>query len=331
MATSEGTTKAQGMPEGTLARRQLLDPRKFQNPRVTADGIERAVVALTHLRTLWFNTGSLCNITCHNCYMESSPTNDRLAYMTIAEVRGYLDEIAAEDLPVEEIAFTGGEPFMNPDLPDMIEESLARGFKVLVLTNAMKPMLNKRRRLLDIRRRHAGAFAIRVSIDHFTPARHEAIRGEQTWAPMIEGLKWLAENGFQLTAAGRTCWNETEDAARRGYARLFADEDIPVDAFDAARLVLFPEMDAAADVPEITINCWDILGVAPETMMCATSRMIVKRRGAAKPAVVPCTLLPYDEAFELGQSLAQAAKTVQLNHPHCAKFCVLGGASCSPE
>ena len=319
------------MPEGTLARRQLLDPRKFKNPRVTADGVERAVVALTHLRTLWFNTGSLCNITCHNCYMDSSPTNDRLAYMTIAEVRGYLDEIAAEDLPVEEIAFTGGEPFMNPDLPDMIEESLARGFKVLVLTNAMKPMLNKRRRLLDIRRRHADAFAIRVSIDHFTPARHEAIRGEQSWAPMIEGLKWLAENGFQLTAAGRTCWNETEDTARQGYARLFAEEDIPVDAFDAARLVLFPEMDAGADVPEITINCWDILGVAPETMMCATSRMIVKRRGAAKPAVVPCTLLPYDEAFELGQGLAQAAKTVQLNHPHCAKFCVLGGASCSPE
>jgi len=331
MATSEGTTKTRGMPEGKLARRQLLDPRKFKNPRVTADGIERAVVALTHLRTLWFNTGSLCNITCHNCYMDSSPTNDRLAYMTIAEVRGYLDEIAAEDMPVEEIAFTGGEPFMNPDLLDMIEESLAGGFRVLVLTNSMKPMWNKRRRLLDIRRHHSGAFTIRVSIDHFTQARHEEIRGKNSWAPMIEGLKWLAENGFQLTAAGRTCWNETEDTARQGYARLFADEDIPVDAFDAARLVLFPEMDAGADVPEITINCWDILGVAPDTMMCATSRMIVKRRGANKPAVVPCTLLPYDEAFELGQGLAKAAKTVQLNHPHCSKFCVLGGASCSAE
>ena len=146
-----------------------------------------------------------------------------------------------------------------------------------------------------------------------------------------QGLKWLAENAFQPTAAGRTCWNETEDAARQGYAHLFADEDIPIDAFDAANLVLFPEMDAGADVPEITINCWDILGVAPETMMCATSRMIVKRRGSDAPSVVPCTLLPYDPAFELGESLAQAAKTVRLNHPHCAKFCVLGGASCSPE
>ena len=308
-----------------------LDPRKFQDPRITAEGVQRAVVALTHLRTLWFNTGSLCNITCQNCYMDSSPTNDRLAYITLAEVRAYLDEIRDEGLPVEEIAFTGGEPFMNRELPDMIEESLKRGHRVLVLTNAMKPMLNKRPRLKEIQNRHGNALSIRVSVDHFTRPKHEDVRGRGSWAPMIEGLRWLARNGFGLTVAGRTCWDETEADARRGYGDLFAAEKIPVDAFDPGQLVLFPEMDATADVPEITINCWDILGVAPETMMCATSRMIVKRRGSDAPSVVPCTLLPYDPAFELGESLAQAAKTVRLNHPHCAKFCVLGGASCSPE
>jgi uncharacterized Fe-S cluster-containing radical SAM superfamily protein len=312
------------------AARQLLDPRKFRDPHVTANGVERAVVALTRLKTVWFNTGSLCNITCVNCYMDSSPTNDSLAYLTLAEVRNYLDEIAAERLPVEEIAFTGGEPFMNRDLPGMIEESLARGHRVLVLTNAMKPMLNKRRRLLDIRRRHGAALTLRASIDHFTQGRHETVRGPGSWAPMIEGVKWLAENDFAVAVAGRTCWNESEADSRRGYAELFAREGIPVDAFDPARLVLFPEMDAGADVPEITIHCWDILGVAPETMMCANSRMVIKRRGAAAPVVVPCTLLPYDPAFELGRELTQAAKPVQLNHPHCAKFCVLGGASCSP-
>jgi hypothetical protein len=84
-----------------------------------------------------------------------------------------------------------------------------------------------------------------------------------------------------------------------------------------------------ADVPEITEACWGILGKAPAAMMCASSRMIVKRKGAALPAVVACTLTPYDPQFELGSSLTQALGTVQLNHPHCAKFCVLGGASCS--
>ena len=318
------------MPEGET-NTQRLDPRKFRDPLVTAEGERRAVVALTHLRTLWFNTGSLCNITCKNCYMDSSPTNDRLAYMTTAEVKRYLDEIEDENLPVEEIAFTGGEPFMNRDLPDMIEAALDRGFGVLVLTNAMKPMLNKRLRLLEIFKRHGRALMLRVSIDHFTKEKHEVVRGPNTWAPMIEGLRWLAEKRFRITVAGRTCWNESEAEARRGYGKLFAAERIPVDAHDPASLVLFPEMDAALDVPEITIHCWEILGVAPETMMCATSRMIVKHRGRDEPSVVPCTLLPYDPAFELGQGLAQAAKTVQLNHPHCAKFCVLGGASCSPE
>ena len=90
-------------------------------------------------------------------------------------------------------------------------------------------------------------------------------------------------------------------------------------------------MDASVDVPEITVKCWDILGVAPETMMCATSRMVVKRKGEPRPVVVPCTLLPYDAEFEMGETLTDSGKVVKLNHPHCARFCVLGGASCSAE
>jgi organic radical activating enzyme len=310
---------------------RALDPRKFRDPHVTADGQQRAVVALTHLTTLWFNTGSLCNIACVNCYMESSPKNDALAYMTFAEVQAYLDEIERENMRVEEIAFTGGEPFMNPDIIQMLEEVLARGYKALVLSNAMKPMLNKRDELLVIKERHADALSIRVSVDHFTRERHEDIRGKNTWPPMVDGLRWLAENKVKLAVAGRTCWDESEEQGRTGYGKLFETENIPVDPNAPRSLVLFPEMDADVDVPEITTHCWDILGVAPETMMCASSRMVVKRKGADKPVVMPCTLLPYDTDFELGHDLAQSDKMVKLNHPHCAKFCVLGGASCSPD
>src|SRR6185437_13473345 len=116
-----------------------LDPRKFRDPLVTAKGERRAAVALGALRTLWFNTGTLCNITCANCYIESSPRNDRLAYLGHDEALAYLDEIARDRLPTEEIGITGGEPFMNPEILPIIETCLARGFKVLVLTNAMRP------------------------------------------------------------------------------------------------------------------------------------------------------------------------------------------------
>ena len=98
---------------------------------------------------------------------------------------------------------------------------------------------------------------------------------------------------------------------------------------DPVSLMLFPEMDAAADVPEITTACWGILRKSPDSLMCASARMLVKRRGAARPAVLACTLLPYDPQFELGATLAEASRPVALNHPHCAKFCVLGGAACS--
>ena len=319
------------MPNGMLNDFVSIDPNKFQDPILTAKGEKRAVVALTKLQTLWFNTGSLCNITCVNCYMDSSPKNDDLAHLSLNDVTPYLDEIKAEGFGVEEIAFTGGEPFMNPNLISMLDQVLSRGFKALVLTNAMKPMSHKREVLLNLQKRFGSELSIRVSMDHYSKKRHEQERGANTWAPMIDGLKWLSNNDFNLAVAGRTCWGETDALARTGYATLFKKENISIDAHLPASLVLFPEMDAKSDVPEITVSCWEILGVAPEKMMCATSRMIVKRRGADRPVVVPCTLLPYDARFELGHELAQSAKNVHLNHPHCAKFCVLGGASCSVD
>ena len=88
-------------------------------------------------------------------------------------------------------------------------------------------------------------------------------------------------------------------------------------------------MDADIPVPEITTACWGILNKDPRSVMCSSSRMVVKRKGAAAPTVLACTLLPYDDQFDMGASLKDAEADVQLNLPHCAKFCVLGGASCS--
>jgi uncharacterized Fe-S cluster-containing radical SAM superfamily protein len=306
-----------------------MDARKFQNPFLTAAGEKRAQIALQGLETLWFNTGTLCNLTCGHCYIESSPKNDRLVYLTAAEVAEYLDEIGVSGLPTSLIGFTGGEPFMNPELPAMLEEALARGFRVLVLTNAMKPMAKRKPALLRLKQRFGDRLTIRVSIDHYGRRVHEEERGRRSWQPTIDGLLWLARNGFTLHVASRRLSGETEAAIRAGFARLFAEVGVPIDAHDPVALMVFPEMDATADVPEITEGCWAILGKSPESVMCATARMVAKRKGAARPAVLACTLLPYDERFELGRTLVEASGAVPLNHPHCAKFCVLGGGACS--
>jgi hypothetical protein len=168
-----------------------------------------------------------------------------------------------------------------------------------------------------------------VSLDHYTAERHEDERGPGTFAPTLDGLMWLAKHGFSIAVAGRTRWGENEVAQRAHYGQFFLAHGIPINADDPRALVLFPEMDATADVPEITTSCWSILGKSPDSVMCASSRMVVKRKDADRPVVLSCTLIPYDPAFEMGPTLAEAARAVSLNHPHCARFCVLGGASCN--
>lgn len=302
---------------------------KFSDPLVTAKGEQRAWVDLKELKTLWFNTGTLCNLACVNCYIESTPKNDALVYLTHAEVVTYLDEIAREKLTTEEIGITGGEPFMNPDIIPIMGECLDRGFRLLVLTNAMRPMMKCEKELLKLKYKYGAALTIRVSVDHFRRELHEEERGPRSWEPMMKGLKWLSDNGFTIDIAGRTRWGEDEDELRHGFDAFFKENGIKIDARDKKQLMLFPEMDEKAPVPEITTACWDILGVKPDDMMCATSRMVVKRKGDEKPSVMACTLLAYDQQFNMGQTLKEASKSVHLNHPHCAKFCVLGGGACS--
>ncbi|HVC56890.1 MAG TPA: radical SAM protein [Stellaceae bacterium] len=313
----------------TLAGAARLDPRKFHDPLVTADGARRAQVALKSLDTLWFNTGTLCNLTCQHCYIESSPKNDRLVYLSTTEIAEYLDEIARLRLGTRLIGFTGGEPFMNPDLPAMLDLALARGFRTLVLTNAMKPMHKAKPALVALRERYGERLAIRVSIDHYGRVVHQAERGRRSWQPTIDGLCWLAANGFAVSVASRRLSGESEAAIRQGFAALFATLGVAIDAADPAALTVFPEMDETAEIPEITEACWDLLGKSPDDVMCSSSRMVVRFKGTARPTVIACTLLPYDPRFDLGPGLAGALGRVALNHPHCAKFCVLGGGACS--
>ena len=306
-----------------------LPAAAFTDPERTLDGSERARVRLESLDTLWFNTGTLCNLTCANCYIESSPHNDALVYLDAGDIEPYLDEIDQNSLPVRTLGYTGGEPFMNPHFPAILAGGLERGFDALVLTNAMAPMQQQAEHLLALHQRFGSRLSIRVSVDHFDPALHREERGHHAWTPMLRGLRWLSKAGLSISVAGRTRWGEEVDVLRTGYADLFAREEIRMDAFDPAALLLFPEMDPEARVPEITSACFSILGKDPGSLMCASSRMVVRRRGADRASVLACTLLPYDARFELGATLADALGEVSLNHVHCARFCVLGGGSCT--
>lgn len=303
-------------------------PSKFADLQRTAKGSQRAHIDLRALEVLWFNTGTLCNITCANCYIESSPRNDRFAYLTLGDVKLYLDEIERENLPTTLIGFTGGEPFMNSALPAILEETLARGFQTLTLTNAMRPMTRRKSTIARLASEYGSAMRFRVSLDDYRAEVHDRERGRGSFAKALEGLEWLASSGVTIEVCARHLSGDEDAAIRAGFARLLAKHGANIDCHDPQQLMILPEMEPGADPPEITPACWSILKVSPDGIMCANARMVVRRKGSSAPAVLACTLLPYDERFELGATLKGAAKPVYLAHKYCATFCVLGGASC---
>ena len=303
-----------------------LSDNKFKDQKVTADGSNRAFIEARKIKTLWFNTGTLCNIECKNCYIESSPKNDSLAYLTFEEVKSFIDEAVNKNLGTNEIGFTGGEPFMNKDIMKMIDYSLRKGLKVLVLSNAMKPMLNRTKELIKLN--HSN-LTIRVSIDHYEKEKHEEIRGKNTYDVMLQGLKWLNENNFNYTLATRLLWNEKEEDLRKNFGTFIKNNNLRLDTNSPKELVTFAEMDEKIDTPEITTSCWDILNKDPNDVMCSWSRMVVRKKNSKNPSVIACTLLPYADEFDLGETLTNSLQKIYLNHKHCSKFCVLGGSSCS--
>jgi hypothetical protein len=191
----------------------------------------------------------------------------------------------------------------------------------------MRPSVQ--RGLLRLQETFPGKLTLRISVDHHRAELHDEERGHGAFEKTLTGMKWLRDNGFRMAVAGRSVFEDSEAESRAGYAAFYAAHDFKIDAHDPGMTVLFPEMDEKVEVPEITTACWGILNKSPEAVMCSSSRMVVKRKGAERPTVLACTLLPYDAEFELGASLEEAERDVSLNHPHCAKFCVLGGASCS--
>ena len=196
-----------------------FEPTKFSDPYITAKGEQRASVSLQGLETLWFNTGTLCNLECLNCYIESNPRNDRLVYLTKDEVAEYLDEIERDQLGTLEIGFTGGEPFMNPEITEMFETCLSRGFEVLVLTNGMRPMMKLKDQLLDLKSRFGKMLKIRVSVDHYSRELHEQERGIRSWEPDDRGSELAFRQRVERSSRGPHLLGRTRGQLESGLQR----------------------------------------------------------------------------------------------------------------
>ena len=92
-----------------------------------------------------------------------------ISFFTLQEdVLKYIDEIKENKWPVSLVGFTGGEPFLNPHIIDILETVLKSGHKALILTNAYKVISRWEEKLLKLNDLFPNKLFLRVSLDHYT-------------------------------------------------------------------------------------------------------------------------------------------------------------------
>src|SRR5262245_27547845 len=169
------------------------------------------IVTLAHLDDLWFQvTGTLCNLACTHCFISCTPHNRSFGFLDIATIQRYLEE--SVPLGVKEYYFTGGEPFLHPDMTAILELTLRYG-PATVLTNGTlfnDAILGRLRAAED-----ASLYSLefRVSIDGYTRAENDAIRGHGTFNRILAGIRQLLEYDFLpiiTVTQTRDKQNETE-------------------------------------------------------------------------------------------------------------------------
>jgi MoaA/NifB/PqqE/SkfB family radical SAM enzyme len=140
---------------------------------------------------LWIYTNYDCNLRCTYCVAKSSPNAARRA-IGLANVKRLVDE--SVELGFVHAFFTGGEPFLLPDIFDMLAYSSAR-METTVLTNAMLLHGARLEKLVAIANDN---LVVQVSLDGGRAEDHDAYRGQGSWQRAVEGIRRLQEHGFRV-------------------------------------------------------------------------------------------------------------------------------------
>lgn len=291
----------------------------------TPDGTPRGYIQPDTLRELWFHTGTACNLACPFCLEGSKPGDHRLQQISFADAWPFLDE--ARVLGVEQFSFTGGEPFINKEIFNILR--YASAFRpCMVLTNGTLPLRKRWDELLSLRQADYPV-RFRISLDYPDAARHDAGRGAGNFALALETLGLLHESGFGVSIARQMEQDEDTAAVEAAFRAHFRAAGVPEDLKQVAFPDFYTPSSHPTGVPHITTNCMTQYHTEASraAFMCNFSKMIVKIGGRVR--VYACTLVDDDPDYDLGANLTGAmARRVMLRHHRCFS-CFRYGASCS--
>ncbi|HET9373994.1 MAG TPA: radical SAM protein [Chthoniobacterales bacterium] len=284
---------------------------------------DRPILPLDHLDALWFQVaGTLCNIRCNHCFISCSPDNHTLSLMSLDQVLSNLKD--AVPLGVKEFYFTGGEPFINPDLPRMREATLRIG-PATVLTNATLLSAGLVKELALMRDTSVYSLELRVSIDGFSSETNDPIRGPGMFKRAMRGVKLLLEGGFLPIITAMRSWPiEQDEAALTGFKNSLA-----AIGYRNPRIKLLPALKIGQEAlrdhgysEHDYITKSMMVGYDSSQLMCSSSR-IVSTRG-----VHVCPILVDRPDSLLGHQLSRAKQAFELRHQACMT-CYQYGALCS--
>jgi AdoMet-dependent heme synthase len=282
-------------------------------------------IQLSHLDNLWFQvTGTLCNIACTHCFNNSGPNVRTFGFLTIEQVSTELEAAARQG--VKEVFFTGGEPFLHPQLVEMLDRAL-RVAPATVLTNGL--LINERAadRLAEIERRARYSLEIRVSLDGYTEEMNDSIRGRGVFRQALVATAQLSRRGLlPLVTVVRTWSDEEEQEVLAGFVRTLREA-----GYHRPRLKILPALPLGRELERSgsrlasdgdgLLSTEMLEGFDRDLLMCSNSRIVTDR------GVWVCPLLIEMPDARLGSTLESAASGYELRH-HACTSCYHYGTIC---
>ncbi|MCL7942605.1 radical SAM protein [Marinobacter sp. ATCH36] len=303
---------------------EVLEPRARDSWTHTRNGDPRGYIDSDKLKELWIHTGTACNLACPFCLEGSHPGDGRIPGMKLSDVKPFIHE--ALDMGVEQFSFTGGEPFVIRDFVNILDYA-SHHRPCFVLTNATDPLLKRRHQVMPLLN-NPYPIHFRVSLDFPDRARHDVDRGDGSFDKALEGIRWLVDQGFEVSIARQTDPDESVANVEDAFRSIFREWRIP----ETLAFTAFPDLGTPGSEdgsPEITENCMEKYPTreARSHFMCTYTRMLVKRDDQVR--VYACTLVDDDPQYDLGGTLAESMdERIMLRHHRCFA-CYRFGASCS--
>jgi AdoMet-dependent heme synthase len=289
-----------------------LDPTSEHVAATPASSEGFPFVPSVALDTLWFQvSGTICNIACGHCFISCSPTNRSHEMLTRESVRQRLAEARA--LGVREYYFTGGEPFLNPEIFEILEETLAQG-PATVLTNGLMLTRDRCRRLKRLFDESEYSLDVRVSIDGYTAEVNDPIRGAGTFERILTGIRNLsAENLNPVVTVTEACAGAGTEEGRTRFLEWMRS----IGLFRPRLKVLSLFRIGGEERRLRAYESWETLkgralnAAESENLQCSSCRMVTSR------GVYVCPILIDEPSARMGERLAETLRPFELAFQAC--------------